>query len=115
MDEYQLEIQHLRRQLAHLHETEADPALIEEYEAEVRNLTALYGATRVTYDAGVHDRRLVDALELLGFGEWTLDNVYSFVYDMSMDLPLAGQDLAALVDTTDYAGSLLEVLEAPQV
>ena len=115
MDEYQLEIQHLRRQLARLHETEAEPALIEEYEAEVRNLTALYGATRATYDAGERDRRLADALDLLGFGDWTLDNVYSFVYDVSMDLPLDGTDLAAVIDTTDFAGSLLEVLEAPQV
>ena len=115
MDEYQLEIQHLRRQLARLQETEADPALIEEYEAEVRNLTALYRASQVTFDAGVGDRRRAGALELLGFGEWTLDNVYSFVYDVSMDLPLDGADLASLIDTTDYAGSLLEALETPPV
>ena len=115
MDEYQLEIQQLRRQLAHMREAEADPALIEEYDAELRNLTALYGATRVTYERGQDDPRLADALELLGFGGWTLANVYSFVYDVSMDIPLAGQDLAAMVDTTDYAGSLLEVLEAPQM
>ena len=112
MDEYQLEIQQLRRMLARLHETEADPGLIEEYEGEVRNLTALYRATRATFDAGADDRRLADALELLGFGEWTLDNVYSFVYDVSMELPLDGHELASLVDATDYAGSLLEALQA---
>ena len=111
MDEYQLEIQQLRHRLARLHETEAAPELIEEYEAEVRNLTALYRATRATFDAGAGDRRFADALELLGFGAWTLDNVYSFVYDVSMDLPLDGRELATLVDATDYAGSLLEVLE----
>lgn len=111
MDEYQLEIQQLRRQLARLREAEAEPALIAEYEAELRNLTALYAATRETYEAGVHDRRLAEALHGVGFGAWSLQNVYSFVYELSMELPLDGHDLAALVAGTDYAGSLLESLE----
>lgn len=110
MDEYQLEIQQLTRQLAQLRDAEADPALIAEYEAELRNLNALYRASRETYDVGLSDRRLAEALHRVGFGPWTLDNVYSFVYDISMELPLDGQDLAALVDATDYAGSLLESL-----
>ena len=39
-------------------------------------------------------------------------NVYSFVYDLSMDLPLdGGRDLATMIDETDYAGSLLEALD----
>jgi hypothetical protein len=112
VDEYQLEIQQLRRQLAHLREIEADPSLIEEYEAELRNLNALYAASRDTYEAGMRDRRLADALARAGFGAWTLENVYSFIYDLSMELPLDGHELAALVDDTDYAGSLLESLEA---
>lgn len=110
MDEYQLEIQQLTRQLAQLRDAEADPALIAEYEAELRNLNALYRASRETYDVGISDRRLAEALHRVGFGAWTLENVYSFVYDISMELPLDGQDLAALVDATDYAGSLLESL-----
>ena len=85
MDEYQLEIQQVRRQLAQLREAEAEPELIAEYEAEVRNLTALYTASRETYEAGVGDRRLADALDRAGFGAWNLQNVYSFVYDLSMD------------------------------
>lgn len=112
MDEYQLEIQQLTRQLAHLREAEADPGLIEEYAAELRNLTALYGASRETYEAGMRDRRLPQALVEIGFGPWTLENVYSFIYDVSMELPLDGHELAELVDGTDYAGSLLESLEA---
>lgn len=112
MDEYQLEIQALSAQLEHLRETEADLALIDEYEAEVRNLTALYGAAAETFNAGQHNRRLAAALTALGFGDWSLVNVYSFVYELSMDLPLDGnRDLATLIDETDYAGSLLEVLE----
>ena len=110
MDEYQLEIQQLTQQLARLREAEADPGLIEEYAAELRNLSALYRASRETYEAGMGDRRLPQALVRAGFGAWTLENVYSFIYDVSMELPLDGQELSALVDGTDYAGSLLESL-----
>ena len=111
MDEYQLEIQQLTRQLARLREAEADPGLIEEYEAELRNLTALYRASHETYEAGLSDRRLAQALVAAGFGAWTLEYVYSFISDVSMELPLDGHELSELVDGTDYAGSLLESLE----
>lgn len=110
MDEYQLEIQQLTRQLDHMRETEADPQLISEYEAELRNLNALYRATSETYEAGKVDTRLAQALHRAGFGAWTLENVYSFIYDVSMELPLDGEELASLIDGTDYAGSLLESL-----
>src|SRR5579864_6508790 len=103
-DEYGLEIQALRRQLAHLQETDADPQLIDEYEGELRNLTALYRAALATFEAGNADPRLRRALDELGFGEWTLPNVYSFVYDLSMDLPAEpGRDLATQIDSLDFA------------
>ena len=112
MDEYQLEIQSLNAQLEHLRDTEADLALIDEYEAEVRNLSALYRAASETFNVGRQDRRLAAGLTALGFKERSLVNVYSFVYDLSMDLPLdGGRDLATMIDETDYAGSLLEVLD----
>lgn len=111
MDEYQLELRQLRQRLVQLRAGGAEPDLIEEYEAEVRNLSALYRAATETLEAGERDDRLGKALEELGFGEWTLDNVYSFVYDVSMELPVNGQELALLIETTDYAGSLLEALE----
>lgn len=108
MDEYQLEIQSVRQTLERLRATEAEPAIIEEYEAELRNLTALYNAARETLAAGARDRRLASALSELGFGDWTLANVYSFVYEASMELDLdGGIDLAGRVDETDYAASLL--------
>lgn len=111
MDEYELEIESLRRQLEHLREQEADLALIAEYEAEVRNLAALYRAARATFEEGLRQAGLARALAELGFGEWTIDNVYSFVYDASMEIVLNGRDLAAMVDETDYAASLLAALE----
>jgi hypothetical protein len=113
VDEYQLEIQSLRRTLARLREAEADSALIEEYETEYRNLTSLYKAATETYDADVTEPRLPNALASLGFGDWTLTNVYSFVYDASMELPVDdGRELARRIDETDYAASLLAVLDA---
>jgi len=113
VDEYQLEIQSLRRTLARLREEEADSALIEEYETEYRNLSSLYKAATETYDADVGEPRLPNALASLGFGDWTLTNVYSFVYDASMGLPVDdGRELARRIDETDYAASLLAVLDA---
>ncbi|MBV9099411.1 MAG: hypothetical protein JOZ46_07565 [Candidatus Dormibacteraeota bacterium] len=110
-DEYRLEIRGLQRQLAHLQETDGDPVLIDEYDAELRNLTALYRAALETLDAGRTDARLRDALEQLGFGDWTLKNVYGFVYDLAMELPNEpGRDLATMIDGTDFPGSLLEAL-----
>jgi hypothetical protein len=113
VDEYQLEIQSLRRTLARLREADADAALIEEYETEYRNLSSLYRAASETFAADEKDPRLAQVLESLGFGEWTLSNVYSFVYDASMELPVDdGRELARRIDETDYAASLLAVLEA---
>ena len=113
VDEYQLEIQSLRRTLAHLREEDADPALIEEYETEYRNLSSLYRAASETFAAEEQDPRLAGILASLGFGEWTLSNVYSFVYDASMELPVDdGRELARRIDETDYAASLLAVLDA---
>ena len=87
-------------------------ALIEEYETEYRNLSSLYKAATDTFEADVSEPRLPDALASIGFGDWTLTNVYSFVYDASMELPVDdGRELARRIDETDYAASLLAVLE----
>jgi len=112
MDEYQLEIQGAQQALARLRSQEAAAELIAEYEAELRNLKALYRAAGETFAAGRGDGRLREALELLGFGEWTLANVYSFVYELSLEIDAEGRELAAVVDDTDFAGSLLEALDA---
>ena len=112
MDEYQLEIQSLRRALARLRDEDADSALIEEYETEYRNLSSLYRAASETFAADEHEPRLPRVLASLGFGDWTLPNVYSFVYDASMELPVDdGRELARRIDETDYAASLLAALD----
>ena len=112
MDEYQVEIQGVQATLARLRSQEARADIIEEYEAELRNLKALLRAAAETFAAGAADPRLAKALALVGLGEWTLANVYSFVYDASMDMDTEGLDLAAVIDETDYAASLLAALDA---
>ncbi|MEO8898020.1 MAG: hypothetical protein ABI352_08300 [Candidatus Dormibacter sp.] len=111
LDEYQLEIQSIRSTLTKLRAAEADPELIEEYEAELRILMALYAAATETLEAGLADARLRTVLDELGFGEWHMENVYSFIYDAAMDMELAGHDLAARVSQTDFVGALLSAEE----
>jgi hypothetical protein len=112
VDEYQLEINEVRRTLARLKADRAEQALIDEYEAELRNLRALYDAARATLDAAAGEPRLPRALAELGFGAWTLQNVYSFVYEAAMATDTGGRDLANVINHTDYAASLLAAAEA---
>jgi hypothetical protein len=112
VDEYLLEINDIRRTLARLKADKADASLIEEYEAELRNLRALYQAAVDTLQAGEQDARMRSALDDLGFGDWTLENVYSFVYEAAMAVEPDGRDLANIINSTDYATSLLDAAEA---
>jgi hypothetical protein len=111
VDEYQIEIRALRRTLARLKAEKAKEALIEEYEAELRILVALYHAATETFERGGACPDLPRALAEIGFGDWTLTNVYSFVYEAAMDAEPDGRDLANVITHTDYGASLLAVLE----
>jgi hypothetical protein len=111
VDEYQLEIQSIRSTLIRLRADEADPELIEEYEAELRILMALYEAATETLDAGLSDARLRAVLDELGFGDWTMENVYSFIYEAALDMDESGHDLASRVGQTDFVGALLAAQE----
>jgi hypothetical protein len=114
VDEYALEIDSLRRALARLRLEEAAPALIEEYEVELRILTALYEATGQTINAGAGDPGLAGALERLGFGEWELDNVYCFIYEAAMEADTDGRDLAGVIGETDFAALMLATADEPR-
>jgi hypothetical protein len=111
MDEYLIEINEVRRTLSRLKADKADAALIEEYEAELRNLRALYQAAIDTLDAGRAEPRMRSALDDLGFGDWTLPNVYSFVYEAAMSAEPDDRDLANVITHTDYATSLLQAAQ----
>jgi hypothetical protein len=107
VDEYQIEIRQLRRTLAKLKAEKAREELIEEYEVELRILVALYQAATETLERGYTDPDLPRALAELGFGDWTLTNVYSFIYEAAMDAEPDGRDLANVITHTDYVASLL--------
>jgi hypothetical protein len=111
VDEYQLEIESIRTTLTRLRADEADPELIEEYEAELRILVALYAAALEVLEAGNAEARLRTVLAELEFGDWTMENVYSFVYEAALDMDESGHDLAARVGQTDFAGALLSAHE----
>ena len=106
MNEYEEELRKLKLQLEQLRIEEAPPEIIEEHEFEIRNLEAIYKAAQHTYAIGSDDTELQLVLAEIGYGEWKLSNVYSFVYDAAMDADVTGEDLAHEVDQTDYAASL---------
>ena len=107
-----MEIHGIRRRLAQLRAEQAAPTLIEEYEVQLHNLVALYEAATTTLEQGRADRRLPKTLLELGFGEWTLENVYSFVYEAAMESEDDGRALANIINSTDWAASLVAASEA---
>ncbi len=111
MNEYQLEIANLKRTLEKARIDEAAPEIIEEYAAELRNLAALFEASKTVFEAGESESVIPRALDLVGYGDWTFDNVYSYVYDAAISEELDGRELSSIVNATDYAASLRAIFD----
>ena len=115
VDEYQLEIQSLRRTLARLREADADSGADRGIRDGVpQSQLALQAPRRETLRRG-RDGTAPAPTRSRHSGSVTgrCTNVYSFVYDASMELPVDdGRELARRIDETDYAASLLAVLDA---
>ena len=107
MDEYTIEMNDLRRQIAKLKFERADLALIEELEAQLRILRAIYDATLGLF--GEPSALLARRLRERGLGDWTFDNVYSYVYEEAVSLDPGEHDLAFQIQSHDYRAHL----EAP--
>jgi hypothetical protein len=107
MDEYQLEINDLRRRIAKLKFERASVTIIEELEAQLRILRAIYDSANGLFAAGQRDRRLQAAFRERELGNWTFENVYFYVYEQAVALEPGGHDLATLIWQQDYAGPLL--------
>jgi hypothetical protein len=107
MDEYQLEINDLRRRIAKLKFERASLVIIEELEAQLRILKAIYDSATGLFSAGEKNRRLQAAFRQRELGTWTFDNVYFYVYEQAVALDPNGHDLATLIWHHDYAGPLL--------
>ena len=107
MDEYLLEINDLRRRIAKLKFERASVVIIEELEAQLRILKAIYDSANGLYAAGEKDRRLQTGFRERQLGSWTFDNVYFYVYEQAVALEPDGHDLATLIWRNDYASPLL--------
>src|SRR5439155_888497 len=56
------------------------------------------------YDRGQGEVDLRRGLTMRGYGEWTLDNVYAFVYETAVELPAGGHgQFLGEINDTDFA------------
>lgn len=106
MDEYQLEINDLRRRIAKLKFERASVVVIEELEAQLRILRAIYDSANALFGAGQTDRRLQTSFRERELGSWTFENVYFYVYEQAVALEPGNHDLATLIWHHDYASPL---------
>jgi len=107
MDDYSKEIADLRREIARLVEAEAEAQEIAELEMQARVLEALYRAAIELFERGRDDADLRRRLRMRGYGDWTLENVYAFVFESAVDLPDAEpKTFLHDITRTDLAGLL---------
>ena len=108
MDEYEKEIQDLSAQVAQMVEDEGDPETIRDLRMQLEVLKAIYGQAGLLMARGLEDPSLRRALALRGYGEWSMNSVYAFVYEAAVDLPAAGHhDFVEEIRATDFGGRLL--------
>lgn len=90
MDEYSKEIGDIQAQVDAMIEQEADRKEIAELQMQLEVLRAIYRQALHLLEAGQAHPELRENLALRGYGDWTLDNVYAFVYETSVDMPADG-------------------------
>ena len=104
MDDYQKEIADLEAQVDRLVEEEGDPKTIAELSMQLEILKAIYARASDLYTRGRQDEGLRYGLRIQGYGEWTLDNVYAFVYERSVELePKAHTAFVGGIRNADFA------------
>ncbi len=86
MDDYQKEIADLETQVEQLVEAEGDAKTIAELSMQLDILKAIYARTTDLFGRGQKDEDLRYGLRIQGYGDWTLDNVYAFVYERSVEI-----------------------------
>ena len=113
MDEYLVEINDLRRRIAKLKFERASLTIIEELEAQLRILKAIYDSAANLFAAGETNPRLQAGLLEQEFGAWTFDGVYAYVYEQAVELDSPeGHDLATVIWHHDYQAPLLNAVHA---
>jgi hypothetical protein len=107
MDDYAKEISDLETQIEEMVEAEGDARTIAELEMQLDILKTIYARASELYEAGLDDSEMRSGLAMRGFGEWSLDNVYAFVYETAVDLPVNGHGaFLGGIRETDFAGML---------
>jgi hypothetical protein len=86
VDDYQKEIADLETQVEQLVEAEGDARTIAELSMQLEILKAIYARAIDLYQRGLKDEGLRYGLRIQGYGDWSLDNVYAFVYERSVEL-----------------------------
>lgn len=104
MDDYQKEIADLESQVEQLVEEDGDARTIAELSMQLDILKAIYGRASDLYQRGRQDEGLRYGLRIQGYGDWTLDNVYAFVYERSVELePKAHSAFLGGIRSADFA------------
>jgi hypothetical protein len=104
VDDYQKEIADLETQIEQLVEAEGDATTIAELSMQLEILKALYARATDLFQRGKKDEGLRYGLRIQGYGDWTLDNVYAFVYERSVELePNAHHAFVGGIRAADFA------------
>jgi hypothetical protein len=104
VDDYQKEIADLEAQVEQLVEEEGDARTIAELSMQLEILKALYARASDLFARGHRDEGLRYGLRIQGYGDWTLDNVYAFVYERSVELePKAHSAFVGGIRSADFA------------
>jgi hypothetical protein len=104
VDDYQKEIADLETQVEQLVEEEGDAKTIAELSMQLEILKAIYGRASDLFRRGHSDEGLRYGLRIQGYGDWTLDNVYAFVYERSVELePRAHTAFVGGINSADFA------------
>jgi hypothetical protein len=104
VNDYQKEIADLETQIDQLVEAEGDATTIAELSMQLEILKAIYARALDLLERGKRDEDLRYGLRIQGYGDWTLDNVYAFVYERAVELePRAHGAFVGGIKTTDFA------------
>jgi hypothetical protein len=104
VDDYQKEIADLEAQVVQLVEAEGDAKTIAELSMQLEILKVIYARAVDLFQRGRKDDGLRYGLRIQGYGDWTLDNVYAFVYERSVELePKAHSAFVGGIKTADFA------------
>ena len=104
MDDYQKEIADLETQIEQLVEAEGDARTIAELSMQVEILRVIYARATDLLEHGKKDEGLRYGLRIQGYGDWTLDNVYAFVYERAVEIEPNGHGaFVGGIRTADFA------------